>query len=560
MYITRIFIKNFKSIKEIDIYPNKWLNVFIWENSVGKSNIFKALDWILWKAYPTFNQISREDHFMWDYENKIQIIIEFDDRMTFWLNENEERYKFKMTQWNNSFFNDETRKKYCCAYLDTKREITDYMPSNRWSLLGRILQEINTKFLEESVIVEWERKLKKEVLKDWLWRVKNKLLFTVEDNNGENIMDSLLKIIQSETSEQLNRNWDEFNIDFNLYDPWNFYRTLQITVKEDNWLEFQAWSLWMWVQASISMAILKAYAELNLNNNAPIILDEPELYLHPQAQRNFYNILKEVSLGKQNIKWTQIFYTTHSPSFLNLWNFNEIFIVRKSKENWTYIKSWDINNFIIDLKNRTWIDSTYDDFLIHTKNAYEETGDSQKSNEAFFAKKIILVEWQSESLILPYLFEKSWFNYIKEWITIVRCWSKNELDRFYRVYTEFWIPCYVIFDGDRQHVWTSDETSTINKNKKLFELLDNEYLDNFPDNQAKDKYFWFEETLEKNLWFNTTKKWLWLYREVRAKINDTNIPKWFFSVIEKIKNLNTDNVQSVLILDNESEEIEDIPF
>lgn len=553
MYITRIFIKNFKSIKEIDIYPNKWLNVFIWENSVGKSNIFKALDWVLWKTYPTFNQIPREDHFMWDYENKIQIIIEFDDRMTFCLNENEERYKFKMTQWNNSFFNDETRKKYCCAYLDTKREIADYMPSNRWSLLWRILQEINTKFSEESVTINWECKLKKEVLKDRLWEIKNELLFSVKDNNGENVMESLLKIIQNETSEQLNRNWNEFNIDFNLYDPWNFYRTLQITVKEDNWLEFQAWSLWMWVQASISMAILKAYAELNLNNNAPIILDEPELYLHPQAQRNFYNILREVSLGKQNIKWTQIFYTTHSPSFLNLWNFNEIFIVRKSKENWTYIKSWDINNFIIDLKNRNWIDSTYDDFLLRTKNAYEETGDSQKSNEAFFAKKIILVEWQSESLILPYLFEKSWFNYIKEWITIVRCWSKNELDRFYRVYTEFWIPCYVIFDGDKQHVWTLDEPSTINKNKKLFELLDNKYLDNFPDNQAKDKYFWFEETLEKNLWFNTTKKWLLLYREVRAKINDTNIPKWVFSVIEKIKNLNTDNVQSVLILDNKSE-------
>ena len=331
MYITRIFIKNFKSIKEIDIYPNKWLNVFIWENSVGKSNIFKALDWILWKTYPTFNQISREDHFMWDYENKIQIIIEFDDRMKFWLNENEERYKFKMTQWNNSFFNDETRKKYCCAYLDTKREITDYMPSNRWSLLGRILQEINTKFSEESVIINWECKLKKEVLKDRLWEIKNELLFTVKDNNGENVMESLLKIIQNETSEQLNRNWNEFNIDFNLYDPWNFYRTLQITVKEDNWLEFQAWSLWMWVQASISIAILKAYTELNLNNNAPIILDEPELYLHPQAQRNFYNILRDVSLEKQNIKWTQIFYTTHSPSFLNLWNF--IALSSKTKFN-----------------------------------------------------------------------------------------------------------------------------------------------------------------------------------------------------------------------------------
>lgn len=552
MYITRIYIKNFKSIREIDIFPNKGLNVFIWENSVGKSNIFKALDWVLWKSYPTFHQISREDHFMWDYENKIQIIIEFDDWMKFWLNENEEKYKFKMIQWASNNFNDEIRKKYCCAYLDTKREITDYMPSNRWSLLWRILQEINTKFSEESITIEWEEKAKTEVLKDWLWRVKNKLLFTVKDNNGENIMKNLLKIIQDETSEQLNRNWDEFNIDFNLYDPWNFYRTLQITVKEDNWLEFQAWSLWMWVQASISIAILKAYAELNLNNNAPIILDEPELYLHPQAQRNFYNILRDVSLGKQDIKWTQIFYTTHSPSFLNLWNFNEIFIVRKSKENWTYIKSWDINNFILDLKNRTWINSSYDDFLLHTKNAYEETGDSQKSNEAFFAKKIILVEWQSESLILPYLFEKAWYNYIKEWVTIVRCWSKNELDRFYRVYTEFWIPCYVIFDGDKQHLWTKDEASTIDKNKKLFKFLDIHYLNDFPDGIAHDKYLWFEETLEKNLWFHSAKKWLLLYKEVRKQIIEGNIPNWVFDVIEKIKNLDINNVESILILNDDN--------
>ena len=561
MYITKILIKNFKSIKEIDIIPNRGLNVFIWENSTWKSNIFKALDWVLWKSYPTFNQVSKEDHFMWDYGNKIQIIVEFSDWMVFWLNENEEKYKFKMSKnWNNSF-NDDSRKIYCCAYLDTKREINDYMPSNKWTLIWRILQEVNHQFSEESITINWETKEKKEFLRDWLWIVKSTLLFSVKNSNWDNVMGKLSQIIQKETSQQLNREEDELSIDFNLYDPWNFYRTLQITVKEENGLEFQAWKLWMWVQASISIAILKAYSELNLTNNSPIIIDEPELYLHPQAQRNFYNILNKVSQDDDWKEWTQIFYTTHSPNFLNLWAFNEVFIVRKCKDEWTYIKYWDIQKFTKDLKIRTWINSSIEDFLLHTKNAYEETWDSQASNEAFFWKKIILVEGQSESLVLPYLFKVAWYNYTKEGVTIVRCWCKNEIDRFYRVYNEFWIPCYVIFDWDIHNKWTGDESDTIKKNKLLFSLLDSDSWKDFPDNWVKDKYLWFKETLEKNLWFWTNKKWLALYKEVRKNITVDNLPSWVCEIIEKIKNLDQWWVDSVLITEyNQSSEWEILPF
>ncbi len=39
------------------------------------------------------------------------------------------------------------------------------------------------------------------------------------------------------------------------------------------------------------------------------------------------------------------------------------------------------------------------------KNAYDETGDSQKANEAFFAKKVVLVEGQTETWVLPYFFD-----------------------------------------------------------------------------------------------------------------------------------------------------------
>jgi putative ATP-dependent endonuclease of OLD family len=77
------------------------------------------------------------------------------------------------------------------------------------------------------------------------------------------------------------------------------------------------------------------------------------------------------------------------------------------------------------------------------QNAYENTGDSQKASEAMFAKKVILVEGESESLILPYFFKLLNYDYIAKGISIVRCGGKSELDRFYRLYAEFGIPCYI---------------------------------------------------------------------------------------------------------------------
>lgn len=73
------------------------------------------------------------------------------------------------------------------------------------------------------------------------------------------------------------------------------------------------------------------------------------------------------------------------------------------------------------------------------RNAFENTGDSQKSSEAMFARKVILVEGESEVLILPYLFSLCGYDEVAEGVTIVRCGGKSELDRYYRLYSEFGI-------------------------------------------------------------------------------------------------------------------------
>ncbi len=563
MKIEQVTIKNYKSIKEIYFEPTSGLNSFIGANSTGKSNIFDAINWLLGPMYPSFNSVKKEDHFLGDEGNKIYIKLSFDDGNSLEFDESKEVTNYgKKENKSGLFYNDEKynckseiREKYCSAYLGVDRKIMDYLPSNRWSLVGRVLLEVNKKFQQESYEQAGVTKKKTEWLKEWLTEIKEKLLFSVEDENGEKIMTKFQQILQTESANQLNKSESDFKVDLSLYDPWNFYRTLQLLVTEQdmNGLEFQASSLGMGVQASISIAILKAYSEINLANKSPIFIDEPELYLHPQAQRNFYKLLRDLSEDKLddegNIirEGTQIFFTTHSPNFLSAGNFNEIFIVRKNADKGTYVCQSKTDDFVVDLEQRKGIVSSNNEMLLHFKNAYENTGDTQKANEAFFAKKIILVGGQSESLILPYLFDLIEFDYLKEGVSIVRCGGKSELDRFYRLYTELQIPCYLIFDGDFQLSSTSEKNENINRNKAIMSLFGSTSLE-YPENKVNDLYLGFEYFFEKNLGFTTTKKGLDLYVEVKLKITDkSQVSPWVEEVRVNLDKFTDLPVKSVLI-------------
>ncbi len=549
MKITKVHIENYKSIKSLEFTPSEYLNVFIGENSVGKSNIFDAINWLLGPVYPSFNNVKDEDHFLGDHNNKIKIRLHFDDGQYLELAEkwHDSRRNIKSgLNITGGYITDEVRQHYASAYLGIDRKILDYLPSNRWSLLGRILLEINKAFSGETVEMPDGRTLpKSELFKERIEQVRDELLFSVKDKNGNEIMKDFIKQIQTESARQLNKPESDFSVDLNLYDPWNYYRTLQLLVKEaDTGLQFQASTLGMGIQASISIAILKAYSELKLKNKTPIFIDEPELFLHPHAQKNFYRVLRNVSANE-----TQLFITTHSPYFIPVEHFDEIFVVRKTKDKGTFINCAEVNKFIKDFKARTGRDTTADDILIRYKNAYENTGDSFNANEAFFARKIILVEGQSEALCLPYLFCLIDFDYVKEGISVVRCGDKNEIDRFYRLYLEFGIPCYIIFDGDSHLKGTSAESENISRNRTILSMLGVD--SNYPDGKVHDLYLGFEKEFESHLGYTTTKKGLDLYIELKSTItNNTHVPEWVSQVKEKVLTLK-EYPDSVLLEESE---------
>ena len=81
MYISKLIIKNYKSIKDETFIFNKGINVLVGKNNAGKSNIVSALNEILGDKY---NTTSYEDKIFYSnekdkIERNFKIVAEIDE-------------------------------------------------------------------------------------------------------------------------------------------------------------------------------------------------------------------------------------------------------------------------------------------------------------------------------------------------------------------------------------------------------------------------------------------------------------------------------------------------
>ncbi len=85
------------------------------------------------------------------------------------------------------------------------------------------------------------------------------------------------------------------------------------------------------IQSAIVIAIINAYREIK-RSGAILIIEEPEVFLHPHTRRYFYSLLK--SLAESG---NQIFYSTHSIEFVRLEDYKNICIIRKNPNDGTKV-------------------------------------------------------------------------------------------------------------------------------------------------------------------------------------------------------------------------------
>lgn len=87
MYLKRLYIRNFRSIKELHVIFLPGKNVIIGRNNSGKSNIIKAIDIILGQNNPTFSKaenITENDFYSWKENDDGKLVPKQSNEINIW--------------------------------------------------------------------------------------------------------------------------------------------------------------------------------------------------------------------------------------------------------------------------------------------------------------------------------------------------------------------------------------------------------------------------------------------------------------------------------------------
>jgi putative ATP-dependent endonuclease of OLD family len=473
--ITRVTVRNFRSVGPdgVEFCPHM-LCALVGENNAGKSNIIRAIECLLGRTWPTIHNFAEDDFYR--HKRDPDVLIELEllrdgalEEMVFCRDETGE---YRLHYQGSKYVHREQREQFPFVSVGATREVREHMAYDRWTALGRLLQDINREFRDDQARVQ--------AFVDTIGRVKEIL-------RGSERFANLETIVKAETARLLRRDVSELRIDFNLHDPWNFYRTFQVIAKDDD-MDFQACETGMGLQSALTVAILRAYAQIR-HSDAILAIEEPEVFLHPQAQRNFYGVLRLLADSG-----TQVFYTTHSPNFLDPAYFDEICLVRREGPRGamsTNVTQLSPEALLEDYKIRH--PEKADTATLEGTREHIAKHCSAVHAEGFFASKIILVEGDAEVCALPIYARALDYDLDYHGVSVVPGNGKTSLPTLLRLYNEFRIPVFVVFDGDKGKTDAHPET-----NRELLQLASATPEDS-PDTCVAKRHAVFEADFETTM-------------------------------------------------------------
>jgi len=182
-----------------------------------------------------------------------------------------------------------------------------------------------------------------------------------------------------------------------------------------------------------------------LPTSPPIILafEEPELYLHPQAQMSFYDDIKKLS------SHDQIFVCTHSTHLFDIEDYDGIKILRRE-------------SLTSPTKIFECTEDLFDDLTLKKRLALAKLFDSNV-NKMFFADKIVIVEGDTDLIAITKT-AKEHANCFTHRVTIINAGSKERIPCLQKVLNAFRIPYTVVYDVDPGNSESEQTTKSIEEN------------------------------------------------------------------------------------------------
>ena len=185
------------------------------------------------------------------------------------------------------------------------------------------------------------------------------------------------------------------------------------------------------VQSAVYYAIRLA-TTMDSDISYMIGIEEPELNMHPQAQRELIESFKDISKYPSS----QFVITTHSTVIIDHLGHQSVVLCRKCKG-----QTRDIITTVAQTGNDFW-----DKYQI-TEERYSNFFE-YKNSDFFFSNYVIITESPNDSGIISHLLERSHINVAELGITLIPANGEKNVKYPYSIVRELGIPFFCVVDRD----------------------------------------------------------------------------------------------------------------
>jgi putative ATP-dependent endonuclease of OLD family len=405
MRLSEIRISNFCSCESVHVPLGKF-NPIVGYNNSGKSNILRAINWLLKKTVlPT--------HIFWDAAVPITVEGVIDDvniellppnqrqAVSVYLNAGSLKfrrrqdtpgcpvgqlridvYNFATNGWvNNPAGLDNAlavlfpEPLYIEAMEDAGEDVAKFGAKNT---LGLLLKQVLAKLNKNNAPAV-------AAIASALAQVSSHL-------NGQHRM-AELSSFEADASSAISAFFPgiSLHLNFTPLDIDDLFKSSTIMLSDSQGCPRPFSSFGHGAQRSAHMALIKLLADLtatateNAGGTVVLMIDEPELYLHPQA----VELLREslLQLSNQNF---QVIFSTHSPLLIGRAHALQTLMIFKDQANKTTV--------------RQKLTSAAASFAAHPHHA-EAVFSIQAASHLLFSNNVLLVEGKTEQMLLPQIYQ-----------------------------------------------------------------------------------------------------------------------------------------------------------
>lgn len=229
----------------------------------------------------------------------------------------------------------------------------------------------------------------------------------------------------------------DVSIGFGIADPSNPLNSFRLVYREGA-VEIPAEETGLGIQSAIVVGLFEALRRTRAQTGV-VLIDEPEMYLHPQAQRYFHRLLTEMAADGQ----AQVIYSTHSPIFAEAYRFETLRLLRRPPAKYckvSYVRQ-------------------HDAVALERDRGKLLVGYDTSRSESLFADAVLLVEGPGDQLAAKEVARGVPLDLDAENLSVIACGGKTAIPYHARLCRALEIPVCAMYDDDLVSAPSADDQS-----------------------------------------------------------------------------------------------------